>query len=88
MMKKTKKLPLRRCVGCGAMKDKRDMVRIVAPTSGEINIDPTGKAPGRGAYICPSAECLAKAYTSHGLERSLKRNVPEQVYKDLQEQLA
>ena len=58
---KQKKIPVRRCVGCNAQRPKRELVRVVRSPEGEISIDLRGKAPGRGAYLCPSAACLAKA---------------------------
>ena len=56
-----RKIPLRKCIGCNEMKDKRELVRIVRNKEGEISVDLTGKKPGRGAYICKSIECLDKA---------------------------
>ncbi|MCI5836530.1 MAG: YlxR family protein [Veillonellaceae bacterium] len=82
---KVRKVPLRRCIGCNEQKDKRELVRIVANAAGGIFKDETGKAPGRGAYVCRSRECLEKAYKSRGLERSLKRAVPKEVYESLSE---
>lgn len=82
---KVKKIPMRRCVGCGEMKPKKELTRIVANADGEIKIDNTGKAAGRGAYICRQRDCLTKAYSSHGLERSLKRQVPQEIYEALME---
>ena len=70
---KTKKIPMRRCVGCGESKTKKELIRIVALPSGMIELDRTGKKSGRGVYICDNLECFEKAYKSHGLERSLKR---------------
>ena len=70
----------RRCVGCREMMDKSALVRIVANANGEISYDPSGKMPGRGAYICKTPECLEKAHKSKGLERSLKRAVPSEIY--------
>lgn len=84
---KTKKIPLRKCVGCGEQKPKSELIRVVALPSGEIEIDKTGKKSGRGVYICNSAECFEKAYHSHGLERSLKRPVSQSVYESLKEQI-
>lgn len=87
-MVKQRKIPLRKCTGCQEMKDKRELVRIVRNDAGEFSLDRTGKKPGRGAYICPNAECLAKAQKTRGLERSFKAPVPKDVYEALQEQLA
>jgi len=85
-MVKQRKTPLRKCTGCQEMKNKKELVRIVH-YEGSFNIDPTGKQPGRGAYICKNAECLAKAHKSKGLERSFKAPVPQQVYETLRAEL-
>lgn len=69
------------------MKDKRELIRIVRNDAGEFSLDRTGKKPGRGAYICPNTECLAKAQKSKGLERSFKAAVPKDVYEALLAQL-
>ena len=68
---KQKKIPVRRCVGCNAQRPKRELVRVVRSPEGEISIDLRGKAPGRGAYLCPSAACLAKARKAKRREASL-----------------
>ena len=80
---KTRRQPLRRCVGCGEMKDKSTLIRVALDKTGAINIDPTSKMPGRAAYICPSAECLEKTQKTKGLERSFKRPVPHEIYEQL-----
>ena len=82
-MQQPKKMPQRRCVGCREMKDKPQVVRIVCNADGNISIDETGKAHGRGAYICKNADCLKKAQKSKGLERSFKRAVPQEIYDTL-----
>ncbi len=87
-MMKQRKVPLRKCTGCQEMKDKRELVRVVRNDAGEFCLDRTGKKPGRGAYICPNAVCLAKAQKAKGLERSFKAPVPKEVYEALKEQLA
>lgn len=84
---KQRKIPLRKCTGCQEMKDKRDLIRIVRNDAGEFSLDRTGKKPGRGAYICPNPECLAKAQKSKGLERSFKAPIPAEVYAALQAEL-
>ena len=71
-----KKIPLRQCIGCGEMKSKKEMIRVLKTTEDEIVIDATGRRNGRGAYICPSMECFKKAVKSRGLERSLKMAIP------------
>ena len=80
---KTKKIPMRRCVGCGESKTKKELIRIVALPSGMIELDRTGKKSGRGVYICDNLECFEQAYKSHGLERSLKRPVSRDVYEQI-----
>ena len=82
-----KKIPMRKCVGCGEMKDKKGLIRIIRTNEGEILLDATGKANGRGAYICKSAECLKKAGRNKGLERSLKAQVPEEVLERIEKEL-
>ncbi len=86
-MAATKKIPNRQCTGCGEMKDKRKMIRVLKTTEGEILIDATGKKNGRGAYICPSKECFAKAVKNKGLERSLKTVIPKEVYEQLEKEM-
>lgn len=85
---KVKKIPMRRCVGCGEQKPKKELLRIVALPTGEIEVDRTGKKSGRGVYICDNAECFAKAFDSHGLERSLKRPVSRDIYTALKDSLS
>ncbi len=82
-----KKIPVRRCSGCGEGKPKKELVRIVRTAQGEISLDLTGKKSGRGAYICPNAECLTKARKAKRLERSFQCPVPEEVYQQLEQQL-
>ena len=74
-----KKIPVRRCVGCNAQKPKRELVRIVRSPDGQISLDLTGKKSGRGACLCPSAACLAKAQKARRLERALDQPVPEEI---------
>ncbi len=82
-----KKIPQRQCMGCGEIKNKKDLIRVIRTGEDEILIDATGKKNGRGAYICPSAECLKKAIKSKGLERSLKTTVPDEIYQQLEKEL-
>ena len=79
-----KKIPLRQCVGCGEMKNKKEMIRVLKTTEDEICLDATGKKNGRGAYICRSRECLQKACKNKGLERSFKMSIPAAVYETLE----
>ena len=62
-----KKIPMRQCVGCREMKPKKELVRVVKSPAGEIGLDFRGKAPGRGAYVCPNPECLKRAMKSKAL---------------------
>ena len=78
-----KKIPLRTCMGCNEKKPKKELVRIVKNKEGEIFIDRTGKAEGRGAYICDSIECLEKVIKSKRLERVLEIQIQEEVYNNL-----
>lgn len=82
-----KKIPLRKCIGCGEMKEKKAMIRVIKTPEDEIIIDATGKKNGRGAYICPSSACLSKAIKSKGLERSFKMSIPKEVYEQLTKEM-
>lgn len=82
-----KKIPMRKCVGCGEMKEKKEMIRVLKTPENEIILDTTGRANGRGAYICNSSECLMKAIRNKGLERSLKSQIPGEVSSRLKEEL-
>lgn len=84
---KERKVPLRMCTGCGEHKPKRELVRVVKSPQNEISLDLTGKKPGRGAYICPSAECLAKARKAKRLERAFSCQIPDAVYAAMEEEL-
>ena len=75
----TRKIPMRQCVGCREMKSKKEMIRVIKTPEDEIMIDATGRKNGRGAYICPSRDCLAKAIKSKGLERSFKMSIPTEM---------
>ena len=81
-----KKVPLRQCIGCGEMKGKKEMMRVIKTAEGDINLDITGKKNGRGAYLCMQKECLQKARKNKGLERSFKMSIPEEVYQTLEEE--
>ncbi len=87
-MSVVKKIPQRQCIGCGEMKNKREMIRIIRTPEENIVIDTSGKKNGRGAYICKSTECLQKAVKSRGLERSLKVSIPQEVYEELEKELS
>ena len=79
-----KKIPQRQCIGCGEMKNKKEMMRILKTPEDEIVLDVTGKKNGRGAYVCKSRECLLKARKNKGLERSFKMSIPNDVYDMLE----
>ena len=82
-----KKIPTRKCVGCGEMKEKKELIRIIKTPEGEILLDTTGKANGRGAYICNNVECFRKAVKNRGLERSLKSSIPADVLERIEKEL-
>ena len=84
---KVKKIPQRQCVGCRTMKDKRELIRVVKSPEGEVSLDFGGKKPGRGAYVCPAAECLKKARRSRALERALETAIPESVYDAMEKEM-
>lgn len=86
-MATTRKIPRRQCVGCGEMKNKKEMIRVLKTNEDEIVIDASGKKNGRGAYICPSLECLELAIKNKGLERSLKVSIPQDVYSQLKKEM-
>ena len=82
-----KKIPQRQCMGCRERKAKKEMIRVVRGTDGTVSLDFSGKAPGRGAYICPSLECLKKAIRSKALDRSLEVTIPQEVYARLEQEM-
>jgi predicted RNA-binding protein YlxR (DUF448 family) len=87
-MLKPKKIPIRMCVACHEMKPKKELQRIVRSPEGEVSIDPVGKKPGRGAYLCASVECLRKARKQKALERKFESPVSDEVYAALEAQFA
>lgn len=80
---KPKKIPMRMCVGCREMKEKRELIRIVRTPEGEILLDPTGKRSGRGAYVCRQAECLRRAIRQKQLERQLETTLTSEITEAL-----
>ena len=82
-----KKIPQRQCMGCRERKAKKEMIRVVRGTDGNVSLDFGGKMNGRGAYICPQPECLKKAIRSKALDRSLEVTIPEAVYDQLQKEM-
>ncbi len=82
-----KKIPQRQCMGCRERTDKRNLIRVVRTPDGHVQLDFSGKLGGRGAYICPKAECLKKAQKAKSLERSLEVPIPEEVYERLSREI-
>ena len=82
-----KKIPLRTCVGCKEVKPKKELIRVVKQSDGKIMLDFTGKANGRGAYLCPNADCLSQAIKTKRLSREFECEIPKVVYDDLQTQI-
>ena len=82
-----KKIPQRQCMGCRERTDKRNLIRVVRTPEGNVQLDFSGKLSGRGAYICPKAECLKKAQKAKSLERSLEVPIPEEVYERLSREI-
>lgn len=86
-MPKQKKIPLRMCSGCGVMKPKKELIRVVRSAQGDISLDATGKKPGRGAYVCPNADCLKKSRKAKRLERAFGCEIPAEIYEKLEQEL-
>ncbi len=86
-MLKKRKIPMRMCVGCREMKPKLELIRVVKPQEGDCALDFTGKAPGRGAYVCANVECLKKAQKTHALERALDAKIDDSVFEQLASRL-
>ncbi|MGN0152223.1 MAG: RNase P modulator RnpM [Wujia sp.] len=82
-----KQIPLRQCIGCREMKPKNELVRIIRTPENNICLDKTGKKNGRGAYLCPNPDCYKKAVKSKGIERALKVEIPDEIYKMIGEEL-
>lgn len=80
-----KSLPQRTCIGCNEIKLKKELIRIVKNKEGQIFIDKTGKANGRGAYICDNIECLEKAIKTKRLERNFETQISEDIYNELRQ---
>ena len=80
-------MPVRMCVGCQEMKNKKEMIRVIKTPEGTFMFDATGKKNGRGAYVCPSEECLQLARKNKGLERSFKQAIPAEVYESLEKEM-
>ena len=82
-----KKTPLRKCTGCGEMKPKKELVRVVKSPEGEVSLDLTGRKPGRGAYVCPRVDCLRLARKARRLEKAFSCPIPAEVYDRMEEEL-
>ena len=82
-----KKIPQRQCMGCRERMDKRGLIRVVRTPEGNVQLDFSGKLNGRGAYICPKADCLKKARKGKALDRSLEVTIPEEVYDRLEREI-
>ena len=82
-----KKIPMRKCVGCGEMKAKKELLRVLRTEDDEFVLDTTGRKNGRGAYLCPCMECFRKAVKGRGLERSFKMAIPKEVYDALEKEM-
>lgn len=77
---------MRQCVGCGEMKNKKEMMRVLKTSEGLILLDTSGRKNGRGAYLCMTKECLGKARKNKGLARSFKMSIPDEVYEKLEKE--
>ena len=86
-MQQKRKTPMRMCTGCGEMKPKLELVRIVRSPEGEVSLDLTGKKPGRGAYICRSAECLRAAQKKRRLEKAFACQISSEIYEAMEKEL-
>jgi predicted RNA-binding protein YlxR (DUF448 family) len=82
-----KKITQRQCMGCRERREKRQLIRVVRKTDGEVSLDFGGKMNGRGAYLCPNPECLKKAIRSKALDRSLEVTIPQEVYDRLAKEM-
>lgn len=86
-MAHVRKIPLRKCSGCGEMKPKQELIRVVRSPQGEVSLDLTGRKAGRGAYVCPSASCLRAARKARRLERAFSCAIPAEVYDQMEQEL-
>ena len=82
-----KSIPMRKCTGCNEMKPKKELVRVVRSPEGEVSLDLTGKKPGRGANVCRSSECLAKAIKAKRFEKAFSCEIPSEVYQKMEEEM-
>ncbi|MCD8328001.1 MAG: YlxR family protein [Ruminococcus sp.] len=84
---KTRKIPMRQCLGCGEVKPKREMIRVVKSKDGEISLDLTGKKSGRGAYICHSLDCFTQARKKRRFEKSFSCMISNDIYEEMEREL-
>ena len=84
----TRKVPLRKCSGCGEMKAKQELIRVVKNKDGEVSLDLTGKKPGRGAYLCRSTDCLKAARKAKRFEKAFSSQIPDTVFDAMEEELS
>ena len=82
-----KKIPQRQCMGCRERREKRQLIRVVRSPEGEVSLDFSGKKNGRGAYLCPDAQCLKKAIKAKSLDRSLEVTIPQEIYDRLEKEM-
>jgi predicted RNA-binding protein YlxR (DUF448 family) len=87
-MQRVKKIPLRKCLGCNEMKPKKELIRIVRSPENVVSIDKTGKAAGRGCYICPNIECLENAIKAKRVQNALEAQVDSELFEQLRGQLS
>lgn len=87
-MPQVKKVPMRQCLGCKQLKPKRELIRVVKNSEGEVSLDLVGKKPGKGAYICRDVECFRLARKSKGFERSLSCSIPSEVFESMEAELS
>lgn len=83
-----KRVPMRLCTGCGEMKSKKELVRVVKSPEGEISLDLTGRKPGRGAYVCKSIDCLKAARKARRFEKAFSCKIPDEVYDRMEEEIS
>lgn len=84
---KVRKIPMRMCLGCQEMKPKRELIRVVRTPEGDVDLDPTGKRNGRGAYICPQKECLRAAIKAHRFDKAFGLTIPSEIMEQLERKM-
>ncbi len=84
---KPRKVPMRRCIACREMKQKRELLRIVKCSDGEVSVDKTGRMNGRGAYVCNDSSCFEKAQKTKALNREFKTEIPDDIYDEIRKQM-